>query len=151
MQKIIDWLVPWELILLVIIVLGSFLFVMPYYWIIIFYILVGLIVLDLCLKFFRMLTIDDFFNLYIFEVILLIPFYLVFRVLERFMVMIERKSDKNTFKMLYHESLNKKETIVIKGCERIVGKRVKQMTRFYKPIQRNHKLLIAVTFYEEMQ
>jgi len=151
MQKLIDWLVPWELILMVIIVLGKIIFVLPFYWWVVFYVLLGLVLLDLLLKLVKVSNVKGFVSSYLFEVIVLLPFYLVFRVLERFMVLVEREDDKKTFNMLFHDNLNKKETKIIKVCEKRVGRRVRSMTRFFKPIQKNHRLLIALTFYEEVR
>ena len=148
MLKVIDWLVPWEIILIVIVILLKVVFVLPFYWWIIFYVLLGLLVLDLVLKLIRVGSIKGFIGSYLFDVILLLPFYFVFRVLERFMIMIERKDDKKTFSMLFHDNINKKETKIIKLCEKRVGKRVRLMTKFFKPIQKNHRLLIALIFYE---
>ena len=87
------------------------------------------------------------------------PFFLVFRVVERFILLIELSSDLKTFQMLFHEGLELEKSgakflreggRIVQEAEK-VGKvsRAKQIVRFFKPIQRIPRLLKALPFYEK--
>jgi hypothetical protein len=164
LEYAIDWLIPWMiLILLAIIILELFFhdFAETYhlYINIADYTVIGVFVVDLYFKYIRIRNIKTFFKTCWLDILAVFPFFLVFRFVERFIILIELSKDIKQFQMFFHEGLEleKSGSKMIQESSRIIqeaekaGKvsRVKNIMRFFKPIQRTPRLIKALPFFEQ--
>tara|TARA_Y100000310_G_scaffold343667_1_gene452368 strand:+ start:1254 stop:1919 length:666 start_codon:yes stop_codon:yes gene_type:complete len=160
----IDWLIPWMILLLLIIIVIELFFhdfadTYHLYINILDYIVIGVFVGDLYFKYKRMKNIKKFLKSSWLDIIAVFPFFLIFRFVERFIILIELSKDLKQFQMLFHEGLEleKSGSKMIQESTRIIqeaekaGKvsRVNKIIRFFRPIQRTPRLIKALPFFEQ--
>ncbi|MBT3985330.1 hypothetical protein HOD38_01255 [archaeon] len=163
-EVIVDWIIPFAvLILLGVIIVELFFhdFAETYHLAItiIDATVIGIFVIDLIFKWIRIRHIKPFIKECWLDIIAVFPFFLVFRVVERFLILLELSGDIKQFQMLFHEGLElrKSGSSILKEGGKIVqeaekaGKlsRVQQIVRYIKPIQRSPRLLKALPFFEK--
>lgn len=160
----VDWLIPWLIIaLLIIIIIELFFhdFASTYhlYIEIADYSIISVFVADLYFKYRRMKNIKKFLRSSWLDIIAVFPFFLVFRFVERFIILIEISRDYSHFQTLFHEGLEieKSSVKMIEESSKIIqeaekaGKasRVNKIIRLFRPISRTPRLMKAVPFYEQ--
>jgi len=160
----VDWVIPWCIILLlIIIILDIFLpETAEHYHLYILigdYFIISVFIVDLIFKYLRIRNINNFIKECWLDILAVFPFFLIFRMLERFIILAELSGSFTQFQLLFHEGLELEKSgskIVKEGGKIIeeaekVGKvsRVKQIIRFFKPIQRAPRLIKALPFYEK--
>ncbi|MBI5871797.1 hypothetical protein HZB88_01805 [archaeon] len=115
--------------------------------------------LDLVFKYIRIRKIPKFIKTCWLDIIAIFPFFLLFRVIERVVILAEISGSIKQFQMLFHEGMEiEKETAkifeeggkIVQEAEK-VGKtsRVKSIIRIFKPVSRSPRLVKALPFYEQ--
>ena len=163
-EVIVDYIIPFAvLILLAVIIVELFFheFAETYHLAITIIdgTVIGIFVIDLIFKWIRIRHIKPFIKECWLDIIAIFPFFLIFRVVERFLILLELSGDVKQFQMLFHEGLElrKSGSNILREGGKIVqeaekaGKlsRVQQIIRYIKPIQRTPRLLKALPFYEK--
>tara|TARA_Y100000310_G_scaffold34947_1_gene33081 strand:- start:351 stop:983 length:633 start_codon:yes stop_codon:yes gene_type:complete len=160
----VDWLIPWLIVLLLFIIITELFFhdfAEQYHTLI--SVLDGFVifvfVLDIIFKWIRIRNIKKFFKTCWLDILAVFPFFLFFRFLEQFIIIIDLSKDFKQFQLLFHEGLELEKTgakLIEEGSKLIqeaekAGKvsRVKKIVRFFKPIARSPRLIKALPFYEK--
>ena len=160
----VDWLIPWlVLVLLGIIVIELFfhdfaehhhtvIMILDYFVLVIF-------VFDLVFKYFRIRNVKKFFKTCWLDILAVFPFFILFRFIERFIIIIDLSKDLTEFQKFFHEGLEleKSSVKIIEEGSKIIqeaekaGKvsRVQKIVQFSKPVQKSPRILKALPFFEE--
>jgi len=160
----IDWVIPWCILLLLIIIILEIFFhdlaeTYHLYIQIGDYFIVSVFIIDLVFKYMRIRNIKNFIKECWLDILAVFPFFIFFRMFERIIILAELSGGFTQFQLLFHEGLEieksgskilKEGGKIIQEAEK-VGKvsRVKQIVRFFKPIQRAPRLIKALPFYEK--
>ncbi len=160
----VDWLIPWMIVLLLFIIIVELFFhdfAEHYHTIIAIldYIVISVFVLDLVFKWVRIRNIKKFLKTCWLDILAVFPFFIFFRFIEQFIIIVDLSKDLKQFQLLFHEGLELEKSgakLLDEGAKLIqeaekAGKvsRVKKIVRFFRPISRSPRLLKALPFYEE--
>jgi hypothetical protein len=159
----VDWLIPWMIVLLLFIIITELFFhdfAEHYHTLISILdtIVVFIFIFDLIFKWIRIRNIKKFFKTCWLDILAVFPFFVFFRFLEQFVIIIDLSKDFKQFQLLFHEGLELEKSgvkLIEEGSKLIqeaekAGKvsRVKKILRFFQPISRSPRLIKALPFYE---
>lgn len=160
----IDWLIPWCIFVLLGIIISEIFFYgfaerIHLIIVVLDYFVLSIFIFDLYFKYMRIRNIKNFVRECWLDILAVFPFFLLFRMVERFVVLAELSGDFKQFQLLFHEGLEleKSGAEIVKEGGKIIqeaeklGKvsRVEQIIRIFKPIQRAPRLIKALPFYEQ--
>ncbi|MBU2634350.1 MAG: ion transporter [Nanoarchaeota archaeon] len=171
-EVIIDKSIPYLVVLLLFLILGEFFYkelLEDYhlYVIIADYFIIGVFVVDLCFKFYRVRNFKIFLKKYWLDIIAVFPFFLLFRVFEEVYALFRLGGEISEGQMVLHtgveiEKIAKEERIIRELRELEKGgkvftelekgtklSRMRFITRMFRPIQRIPRFAKAFSFYEK--
>lgn len=156
-EHFVDFIIPYALILLAILIIGELFYeelIHPYLTLvnIIDWIIIGVFVIDLTFKWFRIRNIKGFVKRYWLDIIAVMPFFLVFRLLEEIgeTFIFVREWLAESQKILHVGVGAEKEIVEIeKGTSKIISEaerlgklsRTERFARFLRPIARLPRFL----------
>tara|TARA_Y100000310_G_C20626478_1_gene786215 strand:+ start:516 stop:1178 length:663 start_codon:yes stop_codon:yes gene_type:complete len=164
LELAVDWMIPWLILILLIIIILELFFhdiadTYHLYIEIADYTVITFFIADLYFKYRRMKNIKRFLKSSWLDILAVFPFFLVFRFVERFIILIELSQDYKHFQMLFHEGLEleKSGSKMIAESSKIIqeaekaGKasRVNKIIKMFRPIGRTPRLIKALPFFEQ--
>jgi len=112
-------------------------------------VVVIIFVADLIFKYIRMHNVPKFLRTYWIEILAVFPFYLLFRAVDLFMIVVPVSDAFQSAQMMLHEGLEveKEGARIVREAGR--GSRYSRFTRFLRPVLRLPRFLKISSFYEK--